>query len=823
MKDILARAARLTGNGRKKPDTGHVLLALSSAKELASTLLKERGAATAKIKQQLSRLPEEPEGAIEAVLNRAHQIGAQCQSPRLSSLHLLASMAVRDAGRAAMVLEALGVDIAELQTQALRRITGLDRGGSGQGNAKEQLALEPLIRPLALAPRGAVQEKEPPLQLSTRATRPASPQQPILAGRFLEVGRSLESVQRRTRAMRTPANGASEQTEFESHKTPLALALEHPSMATLEIDAQKAPLLARHGRNLTKLAAQGMLPTVVPRYEDLENILDVLAKHRQNCPCLVGPVGVGKTALITGLAYALAGGQYAPRTGRALVELSPSDLLQACGKKGGAQERTAALRKELIEQRGRVLLVLDDVDLFYSGPEVAEVFVELRSALSRGDMSALLAANEREFRRYVEPDSVLSRSLVPIEIGEPSEEVSLSILAAAAPSYEAHHGVSFDDQALQCAVRLSSRYVAGGSMPDKALSCLDLAAGRAVRLGRKEVGAVDIAEVLSANLGVPAQRLAASDSAQLLRLEELLGERIIGHGEALQAIGETLRRNAAGFRGKRPIGSFLLLGPTGVGKTETAKALAELLFPGPGAFIRLDMSEFGEAHTVARLVGSPPGYIGHEEGGQLTEAVRKRPYSLILLDEIEKAHRDVLQLLLQVLDDGRLTDGRGRTVRFDNTIIIMTSNLGYSAGASKRSMGFGFRGGNREQSLVAQAVLDAAKAALPIELWNRIDEPLAFESLTQNDVLRIAALLVRQVSEQLQAEHGIFLAVEDTALEVLVSAGGYDPTLGARPMRRAVQRLIEAPLAKMVLAKTVCRGGRVTLRGQDAKLSMTWE
>lgn len=821
MKDILARATRLAGHGRKKLDTGHLLLALSSGKELAASLLKDRGAATARIKNQLGLVAVEPPGAVDTVLTRAQQIALQCQSPRLSSLHVLASLAVRDSGRAASALEALGVDVAELQSQALRRITGLDRGSQGRSShgEREQLLLEPMAAARPLLQQGARAASAPS---TGRANRPSQPPAPICAGRLLDMGRSLENVQRRTRAMRTPSSTEVEPAAKIALETPRAQPLLCPAISTLCLPEKQAPLLSRHGRNLTKLAAQAQLAPVVARPEELERVIDILNKRRHNCPCLVGPVGVGKTALLHALAFALARGEQAPAAGNILVELGPNELL-AASSRGNTAQRTAGLQSELAQLRGRAVLVLDDLHAFFSLPEVAEPFAELRGAISRGELTCIAAMTERDFRRFVEPDVSFCRALVPLDIEEPSEETSLDIVSLAAPGYAAHHSVPFTSESLRTAVRLSSRYVADGAMPEKALSTLDLAAGRARRLGRDLVAPLDVAEVLSHKLGIPADRLAASDAQRLLHIEDLLGERVVGHEEALAVIGETLRRNAAGFRGKRPIGSFLLLGPTGVGKTETAKALSELLFPGPGAFVRLDMSEFGEAHTVARLVGAPPGYVGHEDGGQLTEAVRKRPYCLVLLDEIEKAHRDVLQLLLQVLDDGRLTDGKGRTVRFDSTVIMMTSNLGHHATAHKRSVGFGIRSRQTERAVAAQSVLEAARGLLPVELWNRIDEPLVFGALGREDVLRIAALLVRHTGQQLFAEHGIVLRVDDSALEALVAAGGFDESLGARPMRRSVQRLVEAPLARLVLEGGAQRGDAVTLSGEGPQVLLSCE
>jgi ATP-dependent Clp protease ATP-binding subunit ClpC len=377
--------------------------------------------------------------------------------------------------------------------------------------------------------------------------------------------------------------------------------------------------------------------------------------------------------------------------------------------------------------------------------------------------------------------------------------------------------VAYSAEAIEGAVRMSARYLPERALPDKAIGLLDLAGARAKRSGAGEVTAADIASVLAEQIGVPKERLTSSDRQKLLDLEGELKARIIGHEGVLTAIAETLRRNAAGFRTGRPIGSFLLLGPTGVGKTETAKALAEILFAHESAMVRLDMTEFSEAHSIARLVGAPPGYIGHEEGGQLTEAVRHRPY------EIEKAHRDVVQILLQVLDDGRLTDGRGRTVDFGNAVIAMTSNLGADMrelAGPKRRVGFAAGGGRDEGPArgVHDAIVEAARAALPPELWNRIDEPLVFEPLTREQVFAIARLMLSRVAAQLEKEHGVALVIRDGAVEALADAGGFDKELGARPMRRTIQRLVEGPIARLVLSGEIARNGSVALAVENGAL-----
>jgi len=473
---------------------------------------------------------------------------------------------------------------------------------------------------------------------------------------------------------------------------------------------------------------------------------------------------------------------------------------------------------------GRVVLFFDELHALLASHDGAEAVEELKAAIGRGEMPCIGATTDEEYARHVAADPALARRFTAIEIGEPLEEEAVRIVAGAAPAYAAHHKVAYGAEAIEGAVRMSARYLPERALPDKAIGLLDLAGARAKRSGAAEVTAADVASVLAEQIGVPAERLTSSDRQKLLDLERELKARIVGHEAVLTAIAETLRRNAAGFRTGRPIGSFLLLGPTGVGKTETAKALAEVLFAHESAMIRLDMTEFSEAHAVARLVGSPPGYVGHEEGGQLTEAVRRRPYCLVLIDEVEKAHRDVVQILLQLLDDGRLTDGRGRTVDFGNAVIAMTSNLGADMreiGGPKRRVGFAAGDGRRDDGAargVRTAILEAARAALPPELWNRIDEPLVFEPLERAQVAAIARLMLSRVAAQLSKEHGVALAIRDGAVEALADAGGFDAELGARPMRRTIQRLVEGPIARLVLSGEIARGGSVALAAQGGVL-----
>ncbi|WP_437688877.1 AAA family ATPase [Sorangium sp. So ce176] len=585
--------------------------------------------------------------------------------------------------------------------------------------------------------------------------------------------------------------------------------------ARFHLDRARFPALTSLGHNLSLAAAQGELEPIVGREREIEQALDVLAKRHANNPCLLGPAGVGKTSVARGIAHRLA---FEEREPRIVVELVPSELIAGTGARGALSERLAGLRSELREAGGRVLLFIDGMSELFGSGALDEAMAELKLALARGEITLIGTATPEEYRKSIEVDPALARRFTIVEIDEPEEDEAFLLLRSVAVGLGAHHGLTFTDEALASAVAWSVRYLPGRALPDKALSILDLAGARTrrraqqapqsapgARAGAREparqVGPPEVAEVVAELADLPVERLLETDRERMLALETLLADRVVGHGEALGRIARVLRRNAAGLRARRPIGSFLLLGPTGVGKTETAKAIAEALFHSPDAMTRLDFSEYAESHAVARLVGAPPGYVGHEAGGQLTEAVRRRPYQVVLLDEIEKAHRDVLEAFLQVFDEGRLTDGRGRRVDFTNTVIVMTSNLGAAeAGAlrSERSVGFARASQAVSTERLADTMLAAARATLPPELYNRIDEVISFAPLTRADVAEITRRLLGGLERELEAR-GVVLEVEPEAIDALLDAGGFDPELGARPMKRTIGRLIEAPLADLIL------------------------
>jgi len=592
-----------------------------------------------------------------------------------------------------------------------------------------------------------------------------------------------------------------------------------PPSSRFALDPKQFPSLAAIGRNLTLQAAEGALEAVIGRDLEIDQALDVLAKRRANNPILVGPAGVGKTSVAYGIAQRIAArDEVSSLDDRVIVEIPISELVAGTNARGSLAERVISLRNEVRESAGRVVLFFDEIHALFGGDMAEEIQGELKIALGRGELPCIGATTHEEYKRAIEADPALCRRFSRVEVQEPEPAVAREIVAACARSLARHHGVVYADEALSSAVTWSVRYLAGRVLPDKALSVLDLAGARARRRSASHVSPEGVAEVIAELATIPVERLLETDAERMLALESHLAERVVGHRSALARIANILRRNAAGFHGRRPIGTFLLLGPTGVGKTEAAKAIAQTLFHAETAMTRLDMAEYAEPHAVARLIGAPPGYIGHDAGGQLTEAVRRRPYQVILLDEIEKAHRDVLEAFLGVFDEGRLTDGRGKTVDFTNAVIILTSNLGATEVSSKgaRAIGFGKVGSNADA--IEEAFVASARAALPPELYNRIDEVIAFAPLQRAEVAEIARRLLGGIGKTLEGARGVLLDVDEDAIDALLCAGGFDPELGARPMKRTLARFVEAPIADMILRGELVAGDVARLTVDDGEI-----
>ncbi len=573
--------------------------------------------------------------------------------------------------------------------------------------------------------------------------------------------------------------------------------------------------------HLSHLGNLPVPPTpLIDRQAETAAIRSLLCDPDVRLLTLSGPAGVGKTSVVAGIAQRIAArDEVSSLDDRVIVEIPISELIAGTNVRGSLAERVAAIRNEVREAMGRVVLFFDEIHTLFAGDSVEEVESDLKLALARGELPCIGTTTPEEYKRAFESDPALCRRFSVVEIEEPDHDVAREILDGVSKGLAKHHGVSYTADALGSSITWSVRYLPGRVLPDKALSILDLAGARARRRSARDVTAQGIAEVVAELADIPMERLLETDGERMLALESLLAERVVGHRAGLTRIANILRRNAAGFHSRRPIGTFLLLGPTGVGKTESAKAIAHALFHSEVAMTRLDMAEYAEPHAVARLIGAPPGYIGHDAGGQLTETVRRRPYQVVLLDEIEKAHRDVLEAFLGVFDEGRLTDGRGRTIDFTNTVIILTSNLGASEVSAKSTRGIGFGRGSADRALqIEQALVGAARSALPPELYNRIDEVIAFAPLERPEVAEIARRLLAALAVTLEEARGVHLDVDEDAIDALLSAGGYDPELGARPMKRTLALLVESPIADMILRGELKAGDVARLTVENAEI-----
>ncbi len=788
-------AEDLAKQHRQKPTTTHLLAALASGRDDAAQLLLDRRLDAEVLLKAARVTVDDASDALTRALSKARDLaGRSGARTGARSVHVLFALCQETGTAAHRALVQCGTDVTRLRTSAMQLAMGLapprrmpassassasSSASSASSSSTRSRGIVP-VAPVAKATPASPAYKAPPSPAHKALVRTAAPAAP-------EVGSAPPKAKRAA-----PKSHGAER---------------------FSLDPKQFPLLCQLGQNLTQLAARGELDPVVGREAEIERALDVLAKRHANNACLVGAPGVGKTSVVRGLAARIANGDdVACFEDKILVSIEPSAMVAGTGVRGSLAERVGQLKAEIARAKGRVILFFDEMHVLFGQDD--EASSELRLALARGEIVCIGATTEQDYRKVVDADPGLARCFTSIEVCELSPEEALLAIERVAPLFEKHHGCTYDENALAKAVTWSVRYLPSRALPDKAVQILDLAGARARRRGEKDVAPAHVAEVISELAGVPEERLLESDADRLLRLEELLGNRIVGHGHALERIAHVLRRNASGFRSRRPIGTFLLLGPTGVGKTETAKAIAECLFHSADAMTRLDLSEYAEAHAISRLVGAPPGYIGHDAGGQLTESVRRRPYQVILLDEIEKAHRDVLEGFLGVFDEGRLTDGRGRTVDFTNTVILLTSNIGAElspTAATRGRIGFGAATGRRElqdREITAyqQAVSEAARRALPPELFNRLDEVLAFAPLTRDDVAEVARRILKELARELERARGVKLDTSAAAVESLLDLGGFDPELGARPMRRAIGRHIEAPIAEMILKGLLTRG-----------------
>ncbi|WP_327287106.1 ATP-dependent Clp protease ATP-binding subunit [Rubrobacter aplysinae] len=629
------------------------------------------------------------------------------------------------------------------------------------------------------------------------------------------------------------------------------------------------PMVDEYSRDLTRMAKDGKLDPVIGRAEEVETTIEILCRRTKNNPVLIGDPGVGKTAIVEGLAQWIVGGEVPDRLAdKRVLALDLSGMVAGTQYRGEFEERLKKVLEEIRESPDDQIIFLDELHTVVGAGAVEgsmDASNMLKPALAYGEMHLVGATTVDEYRKNIEKDAALERRLQPILVGEPSVDHAIEILRGLKDRYEAHHLVKITEEAMVAAVEFSDRYVTGRFLPDKAIDLMDQASARVclraktgpvdtkaleeelrslqrekdhavisedfrrtkelkekvARLREQiaesggdhrptvaEVTVEDIAEVVSRATGIPVSQLTEEERERLLRLEGQLHERIVGQEEAVEAVAEAIRRARAGLSDpNRPIGSFLFLGPTGVGKTELARTLADALFGNEAAIVRIDMSEFQEKHSVSRLVGAPPGYVGYEEAGQLTEAVRRRPYSVLLLDEIEKAHPDVFNVLLQILDDGRLTDSQGRTVDFKNAVVIMTSNFGAERIKAHAQLNETFEDLKEDMNRLLRSTLRP-------EFVNRIDEVILFRALGKDQIEEIAGLLLDHTSRRLKSQ-GVAIEFTEAAV-ALIAEEGYDPEFGARPLRRAIQRRVDNELSRLVLGGSLKPGDKVAVgAGED--------
>ncbi len=649
------------------------------------------------------------------------------------------------------------------------------------------------------------------------------------------------------------------------------------------------PTLNQFGSDLTKQAKEGKLDPVIGRKNEIDRVIQILSRRTKNNPCLIGEPGVGKTAVVEGLAEKIVSEDVPEMLkNKRIVTLDISGMVAGSKYRGDFEERIKKCLQE-VKKAGDVILFIDEIHTIV-GAGSAEGAVDaaniLKPLLARGEVQVVGATTLNEYRKYIEKDSALERRFSPVTVGEPTSEETIQILEGLRDKYEAHHNVKITENAIKAAVELSVRYINDRFLPDKAIDLMDEAASRvkmktytmpdsikeieekissidrekeeAIRVQDFEKAATlrdkenaekeklekekkkwqnknsknvmnlteeDIAEVIASWTGIPANKITQDENEKLKHLEETLHKRVIGQNEAVDAVSKAIRRGRVGLKDpNRPIGSFLFLGPTGVGKTELSKALAEALFGNETAMIRVDMSEYMEPHSVAKLIGSPPGYVGYDEGGQLTEKIRRKPYSVILFDEIEKAHPDVMNMLLQILDDGRLTDAQGRTVNFKNTVIIMTSNVGARSITDKNTLGFSQNESNKEKGqekeyeTIKKDVMAELKKQFRPEFINRIDDIIVFHKLTDDDISKIIDIMLKQVQKRLSEQE--YEVEIDNSVKELVAKKGIDTNYGARPLKRAIQGGVEDKIAEAILDGKIIPHKKVTIYAENDEIKV---
>ncbi len=794
----------------------------------------------------------------QAVLNLSLQSASELGHTYIGSEHLLLGLCLEGTGVAAHYLTERGAD-AEKIKHAL-----IGMAGVGAPSAVSAADLTPRTKNIIQNSLGEAQKHGQEYIGTEHLLSSLLGEQDCVAVKILEsIGVSATDLRNDLSAFLSASQGRENNANTPGH------AHESGGKGVLE----STQTLKNYGRDLNEMASSGKIDPIIGRENETERVIQILSRRTKNNPCLIGEPGVGKTAVVEGLAQRIVGGSVPENLrNKTIVTLDIAAMIAGAKYRGEFEERFKNVMDE-VRKNPNLILFIDEIHTIV-GAGAAEGAVDaaniIKPALARGEMQVIGATTISEYRKHIEKDAALERRFQSVTVGEPSREDALEILRGLKDKYEAHHKLKISDAALEAAVNLSIRYIADRFLPDKAIDLIDEAASRLrissrtsppdlkeleeriKTLGKEKESAVkeqdferaaslrdeeqalkkeyeskkeewetaqntnspevldtDVADVVTQWTGIPVNRLLEEESDKLLRLDSLLKERVIGQDAAVEAIAKAIRRGRMGLKDpRRPVGSFIFMGPTGIGKTELAKALSELMFGDVSAMIRLDMSEYMEKHSVSKLIGSPPGYVGFEEGGQLTEKIRRKPYSVVLFDEIEKAHPDVFNILLQVLEDGMLTDSQGRHVDFRNTVLILTSNVGAGEMSVGKSLGF-TANTTLESDRDAQKsrMMNALKATFRPEFLNRIDDVIVFNSLSNEDIEKIASLMLRDVARRIS---DLGITVEFTpAVSSLLAKEGFDPTYGARPLRRAIVRLVEDSFSAEMLEGKIVTGDRI--------------
>ena len=760
--------------------------------------------------------PRQDEYTDEAkeALSRAQAWVFDMRNSQMEAEHLMIGLISIDRGMTVKILDALDVNIENIKTDLEKAIRSFPKLGQSTAQTGQLYATPRLIKVLDHALQEKKRLKDEYIAAEHLLHGLASLEDGEISSNFAKYGLSQERIYHALKDIRG------------SHR------VTDPSAES------KYQALEKYSVDLTKLAKNGKLDPVLGRDLEIKRVIQTLSRRTKNNPVLIGDAGVGKTAIVEGLAQLIIEGNVpSSLKNRRVIKLEMSSLLAGSKFRGEFEERLKAVMDEIRAAAREIVLFIDELHTV-AGAGGAEGAIDasnmMKPALARGELQVIGATTPEEYRKYIESDKALERRFTPVNIDEPSLEIAVEMLKTLSQKYENHHQIKISNDSIEAAVNLSARYITDRFLPDKAIDLIDESAaklriesegnvssdkkvnGKLVKNNNDEIHAVEtfenveennvlteltaenIAELISQRTSIPVARLVEKDKSRLLKLEERLHERVIGQNRAVGALSDAIRRQRSGVSDpNRPIGTFIFLGPTGVGKTELARALAESLFDDENNLVRIDMSEYQEKHTVSRLIGSPPGYVGYDDSGQLTEAIRRRPFRVVLFDEIEKAHPDVTNLLLQVLDDGRLTDSHGRVINFRNTVIIMTSNLG-SKHIAKESVGFKRQSTDEEWDDKKSKVEESLSNHFRPEFLNRIDEIIIFDSLEEKNLLEIVGIVVSKVKLRMK-DLGVNINVSNNTLKWLVNKG-FDKTFGARPLRRAVQRNLENQLAKRILS-----------------------